>query len=158
MNLEELRADLAYDTETGVFTYVRSPSFRPFNGRVAGSKMTHGYIEICVQGKRYTAHRLAWFYVHGVWPKGTIDHVNGNRADNRLSNLRDVPQRVNAGNSSKHRSGKLVGTEFVGDKNPWRARMKVNGKSILIGRFQTEAEAHEAYLFARQEWEGVLCK
>ena len=80
-----------YDPETGVFT-------RRKTGKACGRQSVDGYIYIVIKGCSYKAHRLAWFYVHGSWPIFVIDHINRDRADNRIVNLRDVPQSINAQN------------------------------------------------------------
>lgn len=106
-----------------------------------------------VCGKAYRAARLAWFYVHGAWPKHHIDHINGNRLDNRIANLRDIPRQAN--NQNIHRSFKTNKTGFLGvdlDKrsNRYRASIRHNGSNRTLGRFDTPEEAHEVYLNAKR--------
>ena len=85
---DELRSILHYNPLTGVFTRIRSA--HPHRVGVVVGSVSHGYILIGLLGKRYRAHRLAWLYVYGTWPKHDIDHINRNRSDNRICNLRDV--------------------------------------------------------------------
>src|SRR5690606_34614864 len=97
---QRLKELLYYDPETGIFTRLVGRSGpRARAGDVAGSDNGKGYIRIYVDGRPYKAHRLAWFYMHGEWPE-EIDHRNGERADNRLSNLRPVTRQQNNLNQS----------------------------------------------------------
>ena len=112
-----------------------------------------GYIQIAIRRKMYQAHRLAWLYVHGEWPRHQIDHINGNPADNRICNLRDVTQFENMQNLhgplSRNKSGLLGVSRFL-DYDLWRSRIMVNGKQTNK-YFKTKELAHEAYLKAKAE-------
>lgn len=81
---------MSYDPETGEFAWLIKPRQRACP-LIAGSINAAGYRQICIKGKFYYAHRLAWFYVHKAWPKDEIDHINRVRHDNRLKNLQDIP-------------------------------------------------------------------
>ena len=91
-----LESKLHYDQCSGVFTWVNSK-----NNRVAGTPDYKGYISIGLNKKQYRAHRLAWFYCYGVWPKESIDHINGIKNDNRIANLRDVRDTENKRNAKQ---------------------------------------------------------
>lgn len=100
MNLthERLLELVSYDANTGLFTSkVSRPPCKV--GKILGSKHAAGYVELRLDYKSYLAHRLAWFYTHGTWPVSEIDHINQDRTDNRLSNLRDVNRSENNRNS-----------------------------------------------------------
>jgi hypothetical protein len=88
LTAERLRERLHYDAETGVFTR-RVGSGHARAGDVAGTVHRTGYVRISIYGGKYTAHHLAWFYVHGVWPSDQIEHINRKRSDNRLVNLNE---------------------------------------------------------------------
>ncbi len=93
-----LRKLLRYDPETGVFRWAIVSKGRKY-GAVAGQvKKGTGYRYITVDGAQCRAGRLAWYYVHGSWPEHEIDHMNGNRSDDRIANLRDVPHTINRQN------------------------------------------------------------
>lgn len=81
VSAERARSLLTYNPETGEFSWIKT-------GAIAGTRNNHGYIRIQVQGRRITAHRLAWFFMTGAWPDGEIAHINGIRDDNRWANLR----------------------------------------------------------------------
>ena len=88
LTAERLRERLHYDAETGVFTR-RVGSSNARSGDVAGSVHSTGYVRIGIDGWKYTAHHLAWLYVHGVWPSDQIEHISRKRSDNRIANLRE---------------------------------------------------------------------
>lgn len=138
---ELLKEKLFYDPETGFFTH-RKKTIRRQAGDIAGRNV-HGYWKVGINKKEYPAHRLAWLYVYGYWPNNLIDHINGNPLDNRIENLRDVTHRENNQNLSYHRDGKLWGASFHSDRGKWRARVRVDGKDIHLGYFDTELESHE---------------
>lgn len=81
-------------------------------------------------------------------PKNQIDHINGNKSDNRIENLREVTNRQNNLNKLIHISGKLPGCYLRNDKKSWSSSISISGKSRYLGSYKTEQEAHTAYLFA----------
>lgn len=143
-----LKTLLHYNEETGVFTWHKDNTRPVQEGQTAGRIHTEGYRRIMISYRFYHASRLAWLYVYGKWPRGEIDHINGNRSDDRLSNLREVTHRVNQQNLSVHRQGHLPGTtktKIPGLTKPWRSRVYYNGRSHFLGCFATQEEAHIAY-------------
>lgn len=152
MDIELIRAALSYDHETGVFRWRKRTTNRVKVGQVAGTPSTRGYVMIGIGCRMFPAHRLAWLYVYGAMPAGVIDHINGNTADNRIANLRDVPQCVNLQNvnahSSRRRTRGLVGAYPCG--NQWESKIRINCVTRRLGRFATEKEAHAAYIEAKR--------
>lgn len=150
LTAETLREYLNYDPETGVFTRIKSTTRPGRVGAVAGAEDSRGHIQVRVLGKLYLAHRLVWLYVHGVWPTYQIDHINGVRSDNRLSNLREVSASVNQQNQRRPRSvNPYLGVTKRHDK--WRARITVEGRLTQLGTFDTPEEARDAYLEAKRK-------
>jgi hypothetical protein len=154
LSAERLREVLDYDQETGIFTWKLPTSDRLKAGKVAGVlRGGHKYPRITVDYQTHGAHRLAWLHVHGVWPSGEIDHVNGDRSDNRIANLRDVPSFVNMQNQrrahSRSASG-LLGAWFDKRTGRWAASISVRGKRRFLGRFSTAEDAHAAYVEAKR--------
>lgn len=143
---KELKELLEYDENTGIFTWNLANSNRIKIGDMAGVYRFDGYLTIRINGKPYLAHRLAWLYIYGEWPKNQIDHINGIRDDNRITNLRNVTNRENHQNKKEHRGGKLVGASFHKTANKWESQIQINGKRKFLGYYNTELEAHEAYL------------
>jgi hypothetical protein len=139
-----LQALLDYKPESGVFIRKVRTSNRIKVGERAGSFDKAGYLCIRVHGKTYKAHRLAWLYVHGGMPFGEVDHINGDKADNRIENLRDVTKSVNQQNRRSVKG-------YSRDGNRWKAQIRFGGKWKHLGCYETEQEAHEAYLAAKAE-------
>jgi hypothetical protein len=155
---ERLRQVLAYDPATGIFVWRNKPRGR--DRTIAGTQTSHGYIQISVDGKLYPAHRLAWLYVHGAWPKGEIDHIDGARANNAATNLRDATHSQNLANqklSLANTSG-FKGVCFNKERNRWVAYIKVLGRRRHLGRFKTPEAAHEAYRQAAVEAFGAFAR
>jgi hypothetical protein len=145
LTVDELKALLTYDPITGDFRWNLTPK-RTSLSRVAGCVDTIGYLIIRIRGKGYKAHRLAWLYMHGEWPKQCLDHINGVRSDNRMENLREVSTRENSQNKGRHRAGKAAGITAPCRNHPkWTASIMIKGKSTYLGSFLTEQEAHEIY-------------
>jgi HNH endonuclease len=146
---------LAYCKESGSLTRKVSLSRSVKVGDAAGfSHPTKKYISLYIDGKRYKAHRVVWLMHHGEWPKQQLDHINGDKTDNRLENLRDVSCSVNAQNkrtvSIKNTSG-LLGVSWMKAANKYRAQLQVSGKPLYLGLFESKEAAHDAYLKAKRE-------
>jgi len=144
-----LRELLHYDPETGVFRHI-APRQGIIAGSVAGSLGTNGYRKHRMDGETHSGHRLAWLYMTGEWPKFEIDHINGDRADNRFANLRDVPGRVNRQNM-RRALGKVGLLGVCRHRDVFRAEIGIDNKAIRLGTFKTPEEAHEAYLKAKRQ-------
>jgi hypothetical protein len=157
LTIEHLRALLAYDPATGLFTWLVAQSRRNHVGDVAGA-MRLGYRAIQIDGRHYCAHRLAWFYVHGRWPVYEIDHVNGVKADNRLLNLREATSLENKRNRKRCRrnTSGFKGVSAIGRK--WRAKIRTDEGRIYLGRFDTPEEAYAARCAAAQQYHGEFAR
>lgn len=146
----EFKDYLRYEPETGNFYWLKSTNNKNPIGTVAGSTTKNGYISIGIGNKRYLAHRLAFYFVYGKWPKIT-DHINRKRNDNRIINLREVDDyesNINRVVKGKNKSGFRGVTERSGNLNHrFRATAKArNGKQVNLGHYKTAEEAHQAYL------------
>jgi hypothetical protein len=154
LTVERLKYRLTYEPSSGIFRWNNAPSGRK-SGEIAGSRHRKGYCQIMIDGKPYLAHRLAWLYVHGRWPKDQIDHKNGVKDFNPITNLREVGNRANQQNQVRHRNGRLPGASFHKSVGRWIARYRTDGKLHHLGYFDTEQEAHEAYLSALEEHDAA---
>ncbi len=149
---DEIVSVLSYDRDTGVFKWNTSKLKRVRNGDVAGFS-TRGYIGIGLFGKQYKAHRIAWVIEYGEWPESELDHINGDRTDNRICNLRLANRFIN--NQNKRRSAigsssKYIGVCFSKSHNKWMSKVKINGKTHYLGIFDDEEKASIAYQKAKE--------
>lgn len=156
LRAEQVRQLLDLNVETGELRWTAAASQGRLTQRVAGSAHAGGYRQIKIGRSAHLAHRLVWLIVHGEWPQGQIDHIDGNRANNAPSNLRVVTAAQNNQNISvvgrKSASG-LVGAVYVAGgtrrRDRWESRIKVNGVSRHLGHFDNPEAAHAAYLRAK---------
>ena len=152
---EIVRSLLAYDPESGQFTWIKRRGTRTdLDGNIAGSLTNEGYWKITVAGRHFLAHRLVFMHVLGRWPVGLVDHINGNRTDNRFINLREANDELNAQNRRRARTGNSSGLLGVsvntGRGKRWLAQIQVSGKKMNLGYFDCKYEAHAAYLEAKR--------
>ena len=140
---KELKELLHYNPETGVFTWLQKAASNTKIGSVAGCNHNCGYITIRVRGKLYLAHRLAWLYVAGEWPKKDVDHSDHIRNNNKWDNLLDTVHRVNAKNQSKFKNNKsgVTGVHWNKNAKKWQSKITVNYKCIHIGYFTDKFES-----------------
>lgn len=153
LTLERVKQLLEYYPDAGVFVYV-AKRWRFPGGTIAGkvhNKRGHVYVKIDQQA--YLAHRLAWFYVHGEWPSGDLDHINGDRADNRICNLRIANKAPQRGNTSG-----VKGVSYHHHAKRWYAAITVNRERIRLGSFKTKEEAGQAYATAAAKYHGEFAK
>lgn len=150
-----LRELFHYDDQTGVFVRLvdvgSRASFNKAGTRAGCVNKRIGYILIGIDGRDYYAHRLAWLWVHGKWPLHQIDHINGNRADNRLENLRDVTKAQNMQNLKRSRKDSSTGLlGVVPSKGRFTSVIFVNKVTHRLGTFDTPEQAHAAYIEAKR--------
>lgn len=164
---EVLRQLLRYEPETGKLFWLprgagmfpKPESAKGWNARFAGAEAFatdngEGYMAGRINGKSLKAHRVVWALVHGEWPSGEIDHINGNPSDNRISNLRDVDRTENVRNSKrgKNNTSGVNGVGFDKRRSQWIAHICHKAKRIHIGSFLTK----DAALAARKAAEADL--
>lgn len=153
---ELLRKLFHYDPATGVFTRLVSTTQSVKVGDTAGSLHHTGYLHIQINDHIYGAHRLAWVYSYGEFPPNHLDHINGDRADNRLCNLRLATHFQNTKNAKKRvdNTSGFKGVSFFPTRGDWVARCQVDGKRTCVGHFKTPELAAEAYRSFAQEHHG----
>jgi len=151
---------LQYDPSTG--DIIRRPRSRDeftkdrifktwntrFSGKIATSDFKDGYLTVQVDSQNWLAHRVAFAIYYGRWPNGQIDHINGNRSDNRIDNLREVSNLVNSKNTGIRKNNKtgVLGVKYEprNTNKPWIANIKVNGEGIYLGSFPDKKSAIQA--------------
>jgi hypothetical protein len=143
---------LDYDPETGLFTWKAGVKKHLLNKPAGCVRKTDSCVVIGINKKTYLAHHIAWLLVYKKLPKHEIDHINQNRADNRICNLRDVDHRTNCQNYRKAtKNNKISGLLGAAQRNGrYYSRIRVGNKRITIGTFDTAEEAHQAYLVAKR--------
>ena len=151
---------LDYCQRTGVFVWKINASSRRPIGSIAGKIDKDGYRVIRIDGKNYRAGRLAYFMSYGHWPSELIDHVNGDRLDDSLKNLREASYRQNCQNSIVHKnsSSRKKGVDYHKRDGAWRARIRVDGKRVFLGNFPTPELAHAAYVQAASALHGEFAR
>ena len=158
---EILRSVLDYDQETGAFTW-RIAVVQHKAGEQAGFATANGYLKIGIAGREVFAHRLAWLWMTGAWPENDVDHIDGDRTNNRWTNLRAATRGENLQNQrvarSNNQHSKLLGASLHKQTGKWLAQIKYQGKHEYIGLFDTVEEAHEAYVARKRQvhTHGVL--
>lgn len=147
----------SYDPETGVFMRIarmtRSREIVPLPVPELAGTEKEGYLRISLFGKSFYLHRIAWLVVHGRWPTELIDHINGNRSDNRIENLRECSEAENRQNWRQPKSNnphKLIGVNWHKAARKYTAQIQINRKQKHLGLFETAEEAHSAYLAAKR--------
>lgn len=156
IGFDAFRDALDYDEISGEFTWkVMSGKARP--GFVAGSIGSHGYLAVSYKGVKVLNHRLAWWWVYGEFPAGKfsfIDHINCNRLDNRIANLRAVSRSKNNENlrypKSNNKTG-FLGVTKIQSNGKFKAEIRVDGKSISLGCYGSPQIAHEEYIKAKRK-------
>lgn len=154
LTAKRLRELLEYQPDTGLFVWLCRTGGTGKAGAIAGTIDSFGYVRIGIDGRVYRAHRLAVFYMNGAWPINEVDHCDGDKANNRWENLRDVPRITNQQNQRKpHRRGSsgFLGVSLHEETGRWRSRIWVNGRNVSLGLHDTPNEAHAAYVLAKRE-------
>jgi putative intracellular protease/amidase len=163
LTAERLREILAYEPETGVFTWRinAGPRGRGRPGhRAGGSRGGRGRLAIRIAGRNYASHRLAWLHVTGAWPAEHIDHINGDPSDNRFANLREATHAENMRNSKRNlrNTSGVKGVRWHKRDRRWEAYITVDGRVIYLGSSKTAEDAHAAYAAAAREFHGEFAR
>jgi hypothetical protein len=157
---DRLREVVAYDPETGVFTWRIATGPRCVIGARAGHVRTDRRKRraMSIDGRYYAEHNLAWLYMTGEWPEHEVDHDNNDATDNRWENLRPATREQNTQNA-RRRSDNTTGFKGVHlhPNGRYYARVQANGKRIFIGSFETPEEANAAIVERRRQLHGAYC-
>ena len=170
VSVETLRALVRYDALTGTFTWLprsrdlfkTQRGWAIWSAQNAGkaaflSTAGRGYLCGSVLGQAYYAHRVAFAVSHGRWPEQQIDHINGDKRDNRLCNLREATNAQNHCNIGPI-TGRYRGVHWIKPDRKWAAQIRVGGKNKHLGRFECEAEAAKAYDAAAVRHHGEFAR
>ena len=150
IDLDQLKREVSYDPETGVFIRLRKTNRTPA-GAVATYPGNFGYPRLRVCGREIYAHRAAWLYMTGALPVNQIDHRDRNPANTAFSNLREATCAQNNQNKMKPKGSRAgyIGVSLHKKSGLWRARLNLGGKTLLNTYHKTAEEARDAYLAAK---------
>jgi hypothetical protein len=174
---ELLRKLLRYDPESGVLYWrAREPSLFDdtprrsrtrnaawWNGRFAEKRACKpdahkGYLRVGIFGDEYPAHRVIWAMETGAWPAAGLDHADGDRANNRMANLREATTSENNRNRAAFGKSVYRGVSWRTAQSCWVAAIKVDGKVTFLGTFTDEIDAARAYDAAAVSHHGTFAK
>jgi hypothetical protein len=155
---DQLRAMFAYDPDTGVVTRKTSGRGMPPVGSVVGAKCGKGYLRVSIRKRLYQLHRVVFALAHNRWPTLHIDHINGDKSDNRLCNLREATNAQNMRAIPAKRTSKtgVSGVMLDEPRGLWRAEIRVNYRRIHLGRFSTKEQAVAARRAAEDRYYGAF--
>lgn len=152
---EHLTSLFDYDRETGLLVRKVTTGSRSSAGRAVGNLTGAGYLSVSIDRRKYLLHRLIWMYVYGAWPDHDIDHINRDKRDNRIANLRRATKSENQHNlglKKSNTSGSAGVRRSTSALNPWAARITVNGKEKHLGCFADKPRAIAAYAAAKRAY------
>lgn len=154
LSADRAREAFEYNPDTGQLRWKIRTNQCVHIGDIAGTKTSNGYLRVRLDDVEYLSHRLIWLHFYGEHPAQLIDHIDGNKHNNAIANLRLVDARVNAQNQKRamsHSATGLLGVTFEKQTCKYKAAININGKtSKTLGRFTTAEEAHQSYLSAKR--------
>ncbi|MCD8514634.1 MAG: HNH endonuclease [Burkholderiaceae bacterium] len=153
VSVQRLRELFDYDDEAGVL-YWKVSYGKAFKGNRAGYVNASGYMTVGLIGEKFRVHRIVWAVVHGAWPKHVIDHIDGNKLNNRIENLRSVSASVNMQNirkPTKANTSGYLGVYWSQRRGGWMASLSTAGKQTRWGPYKTAERASEKYLTKKRE-------
>lgn len=161
---ERLLEVLSFDEVTSTFFWKHRSDVRSqWNGKYAGKPagaVVDGRLQIAIERVKYKAHKLVWLYCYGEFPDKDLDHKNGAPLDNHVDNLREATPTQNGQNKKKRKDSRsqLKGASYCSTRDKYEARIKVKGRHLSLGRFDTAEEAHEAYKKVAQKAFGEFAR
>jgi len=157
--LEDFKAHLRYEPETGHLYWAKTLSRRAVAGKRAGSP-SHGYVSLGFRGKQIPAHVIIWFMQTGEWPGKEVDHINGDRSDNRIENLRlatDSEQQCNRRMDRRNSSG-VKGVYWNKNARKWQAYITKHGRITYLGIYASIEDARAARARAEEHLHGEFVR
>lgn len=141
-----------YDQLTGNLIWKINLVHHKIKGKTAGCLNAEGYRKVTINKHTYMVHRIIWLWHYGFWPKIGLDHINGDKIDNRINNLREATEAENNQNKRKHQSNNKSGYLGVSPhEKKWQAVITINKKQIYLGLYDDPELAHAAYINKKRE-------
>lgn len=140
---------LDYDPTTGLFKWKERKQRRP-QGWFAGSRHSSGYLRVTIEGNPLVAHQLAWALAHGEYAGCPLEHIDGNRANNKLDNLRPATGATSSLERRNKYTNAFTGVQWHPESCRWVASITAKGERHVLGQFVNEHDAASAYQFARE--------
>ncbi len=162
VSLKELKKNFSYDAKSGDLIWIQIRRRGASVGDVAGWLSAEGYRCVTLRGCQYKVHQIAWVWMTGKWPKAAMDHINGDKSDNRFNNLREATREQNSYNVGPRKSNK-IGLKGVSIKKerksrPFVAQIQFKKRKISLGYFDSAEEAHAAYTKAAVKLMGQFAR
>jgi len=161
MDIQKIKEFIDYNPNTGAMTWKKVLSNRTKAGAKCGANIdSKGYARVCFDGKQYRAHRVAWALFYNEEPRNQVDHINGNRLDNRISNLRLATNTQNSRNAniSKNNTSGVTGVTYYTAAQKWMAQIMVDRKNVYLGIFLAKEDAIKARKQAEDSYFGQFAK
>lgn len=162
ITVQELREKFHYSPKTGSLTWRARKYSRGYKGVLPGKEVgwpsVAGYMKVCINYKHYFLHRIIWALVYGEFPRGQIDHIDGDKANNRITNLREADPSQNCANRKLHSNNRHGMKGVTPSYGRWTARVAFRGKRHHIGTFDTQQEAYAAYLNHAEKIHGEFAR
>lgn len=154
--IELIKEHISYNPDTGILTRLKCDARPDLIGKPAGYINSNGYIAVAIKGVSYKAHRIAWLLFHNEWPEEDIDHIDRDKSNNRISNLRKASRAMNSANVGVRRDNTsgYRGVSFNAEHGKWFAQIISNNKKIFLGYHKTAELASEAYQSAAKKLFG----
>jgi hypothetical protein len=157
VEIAAIQSAFSLDRDTGIITNATNRR-RARAGDVVGTERPDGYKQVCINGTILLLHRVVFALANGRWSDLEIDHINGDRSDNRPANLREATKSQNGANKRLCRMDGLKGASFCRRSGKWRSSLRKDGKYIHIGLFDTAESAHIAYVTAARRYHGEFAR
>lgn len=161
MNIAKIQEFISYNPETGAMTWKKVLGNRTQAGSACGANVdSKGYNRVCFDKKQYRAHRIAWAIFYGEEPIKQVDHINGDKTDNRIVNLRLATNTENSRNAkcSRNNSSGKTGVTYHRNAKKWVAQIVVNRKNHYLGLFDKKEDAIKTRIQAEVLYFGAFAK
>lgn len=139
--MDDIRDYLHYDPDSGKLYWIKPKSNVNKVGDLAGNKVKSGYLALMYNGQTHYCHRIAWYLYHDEWPEKHLDHIDRDKTNNKITNLREVSHRRNCHNKEVFNGG----VYFSSQKNKWHSQIRLGKIKKHLGFYSDKSIAQKAY-------------